>query len=425
MTDKLGVYLHGEFVGEIHRLTNGRIFFEIDESYRRDPNRFTLSQSFIQQDGNGDVIHNEPATTAGQVPHFFSNLLPEGALRAYIAKQADVSEHREFELLALLGSDLPGAVEVIQIQGGARADEISQPDLNDTASETLYFSLAGVQLKFSAINDRRRGLTIPAHGLGGDWILKLPSPHYARVPENEYAVMSMAARVGINVPELRLTPLAEVGGLPPEVADLKESEALALKRFDRTENRRIHMEDFAQAMGQRPYDKYKPIVNYIDVARMIALVCREHDVMDFSRRLMFNAIVGNGDMHLKNWSFLYPDGRTPELSPAYDFLCTTKYIPHDRMALKLGSTNKWQELTLDDFAAVADGAGVDQQSFVDAAVDTVDQFHNCWEDSAKSLPIDNQLKGCIERQMMTCPAIKSALRQTPSRESRTLDFSKG
>ena len=420
MTDKLGVYIHDTLVGEICRLPGGRIYFDIDEGYSLNSERYTLSQSFVEQDGGGGVVYDEVATTAGQVPRFFSNLMPEGHLRKYIADKAGISEHREFELLELLGSDLPGAVTVKLLEQGGSAEALIMSHRHDPSLDLLRFSLAGVHLKFSAVKTLDRGLTIPAHGVGGDWIIKLPPTRYKGVPQNEFSVLSMAERVGITIPEIHLTPMSEIGGLPPEVTDLEEEDALVVKRFDRVDSRRVHIEDFAQAMGQRPYDKYAPTVNYTDVAELIKNASGEDDVIDFSRRLMFNAIVGNGDMHLKNWSFIYPDRRTAELAPAYDFLCTTAYIPNDRMALTLGSTRKWNELTLDDFSAVAEGAGVDPKTFVDAAVDTAVQFRDCWEDSVKSLPIDRKLKRSIEHQMTICPAIKAALRKTvPTSPSRT------
>ena len=349
-----------------------------------------------------------PASSSGLIPPFFSNLLPEGQLRSYLSKLAGIREHREFELLELLGEDLPGAVTVHRDRSDGSHLRLNQFD-DDPALRPLRFSLAGVQLKFSAVERATGGLTIPARGVGGDWIVKLPSSHYRRVCENEYSVMSMASRVGIDVPEIRLIPMVEIEGLPPELTGLVESDAFVIRRFDRVAGRRIHMEDFAQATGERPADKYTPRLNYTDLTRLVAMVCDEEDVVVFSRRLMFNVIVGNGDMHLKNWSFIYPDARTPKLSPVYDFLCTSIYIQNESAALKLGSTKNWQELTLDDFAAVAAGAGVDRQTFVDAAVDTVVRFHDCWEECTKSLPIDDQLKQGIEHQMMTCPAIKSAL----------------
>ncbi len=404
--DSLTAYLHGTVVGEITRLDDGRIDFDFDEEHRRSRNRFVLSQSFKLE--GGDVLNVGRAASSGQVPPFFSNLLPEGHLRTYLASLAGVRESREFELLELLGADLPGAVEVRREEGRS-GDPRFMPSSKLNSPRALRFSLAGVQLKFSAIERQTGGLTIPAYGVGGDWIVKLPSTDYRHVPENEYSVMSMAGRVGIDVPEMKLTRMAEIEGLPIEVANLEDSEALVLKRFDRVPGRRIHMEDFAQALAQRPADKYNPLVTNTDLAKLVAQVCGEDDVTEFARRLMFNAIVGNGDMHLKNWSLLYPDGRTPELSPAYDFLCTTVYIPDDGLALRLGTARRWRDLSLDDFAAIADGSGVSQATIVDAVVDVAVRFRDGWEVWAKSLPVDDALNRSIANQMATCPAIVSAL----------------
>ncbi len=418
MRDSLGVHLHGIAVGHVIRLDDGRLLFEFDDQYVNDPNPPVLSQSFVKEDGG--VRTPTRAAAAGLVPPFFSNLLPEGYLRTYLSRLAGVSEQREFEMLELLGRDLPGAVVVHREEGGGKAPAENDRFDEDENSKPLRFSLAGVQLKFSAVERAGGGLTIPAQGVGGDWIVKLPALRHKRVPENEYSVMSMARRVGIPVPKMQLMPLEEIGGLPPEVLDLDETHAFVIRRFDRESEQRIHMEDFAQALGQRPDDKYTTSLNFTDLTRLIARVCGENDVLEFSRRLMFNAIVGNGDMHLKNWSFLYQDGRTAELTRAYDFLCTTVYIENDDAALKIGSTRKWNKLSLDDFGSVAEGADVDRQSFVAAAVDTAVQFRDVWEDAVKSLPIDRKLKSCIDHQMTTCPAIKVALRKTmPTSPSRT------
>ncbi|MCY4095531.1 MAG: HipA domain-containing protein [Gammaproteobacteria bacterium] len=408
MKDCLNVQLNGVPVGAVVRRVDGRVVFEFSDSYLNNPNRSILSQSFVGVAGG--VRNRERASSSGQVPSFFSNLLPEGQLLNYLANAAGVRETQEFELLEFLGADLPGAVVV------SREDERSerpiQPSADVSDSDDLRFSLAGVQLKLSALVKQGRRLTIPAQGLGGDWIVKLPSAAYARMPENEYSVMMMASRVGIAIPETYLVPVGEIEGLPREFADIRQSNAIAIRRFDRGLGRRIHAEDFAQAFGQRPIDKYNPQLNYTDVTQLVAHVCGENDAIDVSKRLMFSAIVGNGDMHLKNWSFIYPDGRKPELSPAYDFLCTTVYLPEDDLALKLGSARHWKNLTLDDFNAVADGAGLDRDSFVNAAVETVLKFREGWDDCAKSLEVDQALKHSIERQMRTCPAIVSVLEQT-------------
>ena len=406
--DSLNVYLHGVFVGKILRLNDGRIEFLLDEEFRLEKNHYTLSRSFIQADG--EVRNSEKPASSGQVPSFFSNLLPEGALRTYLAKIAGVTEHREFELLELLGADLPGAVEVRR-HDVASSNVPALTPLEANSYKPLRFSLAGVQLKFSAIEKAAGGLTIPAQGIGGDWIVKLPSTRFARVPENEFSMMSIAGAVGIAIPEIKLTPMAEIEGLPSEVTNLGEANALVIKRFDRVSGRRIHIEDFAQVLSQRPFDKYNPQINYTHLTQLVSGVTTESCVLDFARRLMVNAITGNGDMHLKNWSFIYPDGRTPELSPAYDLLCTTIYIPEDGLALKLGKARRWQDLTLDDFGKVAEGAGLDQQLFVEAAVDTVEKFQVIWPDQARSLPMSEDLVASIGKQLNSCPAISHAWRK--------------
>ena len=120
----------------------------------------------------------------------------------------------EFRLIELLGEDLPGAVTVMPLGGNSRLSQESA-DAKQVADKSTYrFSLAGVQLKFSAIAERRGGMTIPAKGVGGDWIIKLPAQNYMHVPENEFAMMQLASMIGIPTPENRLVSMVEIDGLP-------------------------------------------------------------------------------------------------------------------------------------------------------------------------------------------------------------------
>ena len=423
MTDALEVRLHGQDVGEIVRFKTGRIQFEFDPGYAARLDRPTLSQSFL--DERGDIAHSGPATVSGELPPFFSNLLPEGRLRTYLADMAGVRETREFDMIDLVGRDLPGAVEVTR-EGRETDDHRARPDepapSRAVSAEVLRFSLAGVQLKFSAVEEAAGGLTVPAHGIGGDWILKLPSVHYDGVPENEFSVMSLAGAVGIEVPETRLVPLEEIAGLPPAVLDgrMAGANALAVRRYDRIPGGRVHAEDFAQVLGQRPANKYDRYT-CADLARLLAAFCSEGAVDEFAKRLMYAALVGNGDMHTKNWSLIYRDRRRPELSPAYDLLCTTAFIPEDGQALRLGSARRWEALTLDDFAAVANAAHVNPQSFVHAATETADRFRDTWEDAARSLPVTDTVMDAIRRQLTKVPAIAGVRRKRRRKAGRRTD----
>jgi len=83
-------------------------------------------------------------------------------------------------------------------------------------ARSARFSLASVQLKFSAVGLGGKQLHIPAQGRDGQSIVKLPSPRFPKVPENEFAMMTLAKDLGIDVPEFGLTPIGSIGNLPPE-----------------------------------------------------------------------------------------------------------------------------------------------------------------------------------------------------------------
>lgn len=389
----LEVLLHDELVGTITHLPGDQTLFAFDDRYIENENRPTLSLSF--KDAYGGLITSfRPVQT--KLPPFFSNLLPEGMLRTYLATRVGVKDVREFPLIGELGGDLPGAVVVRPTDGDSWPEgEAVEENGHD---QPLRFSLAGVQLKFSAVAETRGGLTIPASGAGGDWIIKLPSANFIGVPENEYAMMEMARLIGIDVPEMKLVPIDEIGRLPRGVEDIAGT-AFAIRRFDRGENGvRIHMEDFAQVFGQRPGDKYKR-ANYKNLAAVIWTEIGVPGIQEFVRRLVFNALIGNADMHLKNWSLIYPDGRTPALAPAYDFLATIAYIPDEEMALNFvkSGTKKFADLDTEAFRRFANTVGAPEKVVTDAVEETRSQFDEVWRSERGTLPIAKGVIAAIEK----------------------------
>jgi serine/threonine-protein kinase HipA len=91
---------------------------------------------------------------------------------------------------------------------------------------------------------------------------------------------------------------------------------------------------------------------------------------EFVRRLIFNAGVGNNDMHLKNWSLIYPGGRTPQLAPAYDFVSTVRYIADDRLALSIAKEKAPNQLNLELLERFARKAQVPNKLVLDTARET-------------------------------------------------------
>jgi serine/threonine-protein kinase HipA len=306
----LNVYLHGHPVATLTHVQGNRNLFAFNQAYIDDSNRSILSLSFKDQFG-GLVTDFKPV---GQVvPPFFSNLLPEGPLRKYLAERAGVKQHSEFFLLWMLGLDLPGAISVHPAEGEELPPQVEAEITPEERSNMLRFSLAGVQLKFSALQNgvKAGGLVIPAEGVGGSWIVKLPSQQYAGVPENEYSMMTIAKSMGMDVPDLQLLELDAIDGLPDGIGELK-GQAMAIKRFDRSDKGPAHIEDFAQVFGVYPDGKYDH-ATYRRIAAVLGIETGDADIAEFIRRLVFSTLIGNADMHLKNWSLIYKDGRSPTL----------------------------------------------------------------------------------------------------------------
>lgn len=401
LTVLLDVKLHGRQIGTLTRLPGDRVLFAFTEEYAADRQRETLSLSFRDALGNL-ILDSRPTQT--RLPSFFANLLPEGALGEYLAARAGVKKEREFFLIAELGRDLPGALEITPSAGAPRSgakDEVEPVPVPRERDTVLHFSLAGVQLKFSAVRNAAGGLTIPAHGVGGSWIVKLPSSRFARLPENEFAMMSLARAVGVRVPELALIPLDRISGLPQDVASLGEH-AYAIRRFDRTTaGRQIHIEDFAQVFGVYPEQKYER-ASYRNIAEVIWGEAGESGVAEFLRRLVFNMLIGNSDMHLKNWSLIYPDGRQAALAPAYDFVSTIAYLPDDRLALTFVDSKEYRSITYRQFEHFAAKARLPSKLALDTVTETLSRFQSEWQGTG-SATIDSRTRAAIERHLEALP----------------------
>jgi serine/threonine-protein kinase HipA len=378
MTAPLVVSVGGTRAGLLQPSREGS-FFELDDEYLDLPDRPVLGQ-FFEDDPT------RPQRTRQGVPSWFANLLPEGPLRQLIAERANVHERRSFFLLNLLGNDLPGAVTVQSLD----EESLDQDEVKASEGDVevpLRFSLAGVQLKFSAVREDR-GLTIPAQGLGGDWIVKLPDQRFDGVPENEYSMMELARDSGLNVPETQLVDVSEIGGLPDEVADIAGC-ALAVRRFDRTDGGRVHIEDFAQVLGLSPIKKYGA-TNFDTIARVIAATCGEDDVDEYLRRLVFMVAIGNYDAHAKNWSLIYPDGRSAHLAPAYDLVAVSAYEAVERrleqkLALKLAGVNAAEDVGEDTFRRLAKRAGLNEERTISVVRDEVQAILVAWQELQQKL----------------------------------------
>lgn len=407
MTDfsALEVLLYDEPIGVLNQLPGDRTFFSFYQSYIQNPQRPMLSLSF--KDVYGDLIETSKPTRT-RVPPFFSNLLPEGHMREYLAKQAKVNPQREFYLLSVLGKDLAGALTLRSPTDQNLLVDGKFEKVVSVQSEKslLRFSLAGIQLKFSAIWEKEGGLTIPVNGVGGSWIVKLPSSSFSGVPENEFVMMELARLLGIDVPTTALIPVEQIHGLPDEVAKIAK-DAFVIKRFDRDPHgKKIQIEDFAQVFGVFPEKKYRS-ASYRNIAEVIGAEVGEEGVVEFVRRFVFNALIGNGDMHLKNWSLIYPDKRQAKLAPAYDFVSTIPYLPNDELALTFVDSKDFRSLNTKQFRRFAAQARLPENLVIETMLDTVSAFRTLWK-SVDDLRIDSGIKIVISHHLEKIPIWREA-----------------
>lgn len=401
----LSVRLYGAEIGTITHVGAEKTLFAFNDAYVENPDRPTLGLQF--KDGFGELITDFRPYKIKLMP-YFSNLLPEGHLRKYLAEKADIHIDREFFLLWVLGQDLPGAITVVPTDGEEWPEEahnvLEGEAAKEAAEDAMRFSLAGVQLKFSAVQSASGGLTIPTSGVGGNRIVKLPSREFANVPENEFSMMTLAQMVGINVPAVELVDVRSIGNLPEGIGKLGQH-AFVIERFDRNDDGSVtHIEDFAQVFNVYPENKYKK-ASFRNLVSVIATESDQDDVAEFIRRLTFNVLIGNGDMHLKNWSLFYPDRRHARLSPAYDFVSTIPYIANDKSALTFSRTKEFVGYTIDELEHLSAKATLPRKLVIDTAKETVALFMEQWKAEKMHLPMNKVVVDTIDNHLTTLPIV--------------------
>ena len=171
-------------------------------------------------------------------------------------------------------------------------------------------SIQGIQPKLSVtLSVKKRMFEIVDSG--GRYIIKPQHDRFPELPENEAVTLRMAGLAGIEVP---------VHGL---IYCQDGSLSYFIRRFDRTgHGRKLATEDFAQLSGSDRDTKYNSSTER--VVEVIERYCTFPVLAKVMllKRCLFNYLVGNEDMHLKNFSLITREGKV-ELSPAYDFLNTT------------------------------------------------------------------------------------------------------
>lgn len=327
--------------------------FVAHDAFADDSNQELLSVGFLAADaqaqaafwrGVSSPVLNGSLSRDPQrgwlLPAWFQGLLPEGPLRNQIAELRGCGINDHFELLAATGADLPGNVYVrpadldhaqMQRLVTSNHDALEMSVTAEPIQDAI--SVSGIQAKLSVLKlgDRFVARTrLDERDQARHVIAKLPVVGQPLLPELEELSLRLAAAAGVNTVQAELAPLGRLEAQHHyDLGDANaSSQFLAVQRYDRdadTPTRRVHCEDFAQILGVQPEAKYTR--DYLSVARVLMALptLGEPAVHELLRRILVSEMLGNADMHLKNMGLRYPDGRTPELPPAYDIVGYAAY----------------------------------------------------------------------------------------------------
>ena len=241
-------------------------------------------------------------------------------------------------------------------------------------------SIQGVQPKLSAVLDIRNKC-FEIVDQNGKYILKPQHNIYHELPENEDLTMRMAQLIGLEVP---------LHGL---IYSKDNSFTYFIKRFDRKGNKeRIQVEDFSQLAGLKRESKYNYTMEKL--IRLIDSYCTFPAIekAKIFKRVVFNFLTGNEDMHLKNYSLISRENKT-ELSPVYDLLNTSIVLKGDIEEIALHLSGKKKNL---NYEILVNYFGKERCALTDKVIDnTLTKISDAipqWEELLKISFLSNEMK---------------------------------
>lgn len=319
MTVELPVLYEDRQVAII-RAEAGATSLTYTEAWLSGPDRFPVSLTMPLQVG---------AYGSELVLPWLMNLLPEGEPLRAMTRALGAAPEDALGLIARTGSDLAGSLSIAPPPASGEPGYRTVPDATAleliiadlparpflVGEEGVAMSLAGAQEKLPvALIDGQ--IAIPVNGAPSTHILKPDNPRLPGSVANEALCMVLARRAGLSV-------------APVTTGLAGERSYLLVERYDRTGTgravRRLHQEDFCQALGRPPAAKYEfngTGTRGPSLADMFALVRRHMTARDITRLLdavIVNVAIGNVDSHAKNYSILLGPG-APQLAPLYDLM---------------------------------------------------------------------------------------------------------
>ena len=345
--DTLHVWYENRLVGFLRRNATNQIGFQYCDDWLSGSNGFAISISL--------PLNADPYQPENALAHrFFANLLPEGRVREHIMRDLKIPDS-DFDLLRAIGGECAGALSILPDDREPDAQKAyhelteesfrnlvlrkgqiyAAPRSGMTASRFPRLSLAGAQEKCPVLL-RGGQFFLPQGESPSSHILKFALTDYRHVPAYETVLTDLARRIGLH------TAVVDFHYL---YVNQDAHDYLVIERYDREVTaggvRRLHQEDFCQALGVGRERKYETDggVSFSECFELLREVSTEPalDAEQLLRWQIFNFLAGNSDGHAKNLSLLYHGDNTIRLAPFYDLVCTRAIERIDpKLALAVG-----------------------------------------------------------------------------------------
>ena len=376
IVDEVTIYYEAFSVGHVQVQDDGKLTFIYDKRWLATKSSFPLSVTLPLTEG----VYPDQVITP-----WLANLLPEEQQLLTLSRALGLSSTDALAILKEIGGDTAGAISIGEPSDKAAwsyrsiTDYYGTEDPQDALTAHLKdlgqrpflagedgvrLSLAGGQKKTAlavldaagapklGLPEKGNQLAIPMSGAPSTIIIKPDNPNLPGIVENETYCLTLAKLIGMTVADV-------------SIFDVGDRTALAVARYDRTTRkdgslRRLHQEDFAQANGVFPSQKYEQgTVAGLDLNRLLltAQNLPAQDALTLQDQVIFNILVANTDAHAKHYSILLSGG--PTMAPLYD-VSTVLHWDHVNQyhAQKLGGRKrKPADMARRHWERIADAAG--------------------------------------------------------------------
>ena len=362
MTDHLAIVVDGRIMGDLRKDKRARLTLAYDADWRQTPDAYPLSLSMPLV-----VAEHEHA----KIEPWLWGLLPDNeAILARWGQRFQVSPRNPFALLAHVGEDCAGAIQIVQperaealrTQPAGQVEWLDDKDIAERirtlrkdqaawriARDAGQFSLAGAQPKTAFLFENGRW-GVPSGRAPTTHIVKPPIEAFDGHAENEHVCLALARALG----------------LPAAASQVRMFEGEGA------------IVELLRTYSSRPID----------------------DVWTFIQALAFNWLIGGTDAHAKNYSVLIGAGGRARLAPLYDIAST---LPYDfdfkklRLAMKIGDKYLLDDISLRHWNKLASSVRLDEEQVRSKCLDLAEQLPDALADVIKAARADGLDNAVLQR----------------------------